>query len=112
MKITALILVYYFSFLSALPFVTLMESTFSEQTKEYCEKNCCENEKETEKTEKNKQSGICNPFQSCASCYICYLSQTTFEPLNLEFTKVTLPTTTNHLISTFCSNWFHPPDIV
>lgn len=105
MRVKSLILVYYFSFLLMLPFITLIEFFFIEQTKEFCCKKCCGEDK-------SKQLETCNPFQSCANCSICYFSQTTFEPLSVISTKIDLPIVKNNLESTYYSEYFHPPNIV
>lgn len=112
MRVTALILVYYFSFLSMLPFVSLMKTFFSETTIEYCGISCCEDEK-SDTDHKDKLYGLCNPFQSCFGCNVCYFKEFSFEPLNkIELKRAPLSTTTNDLVATYHSKYFHPPDIV
>lgn len=110
MKSITFIIALYITVLTALPFVSYVNTTIL-HSNESCDKNCCNNKNES-KSGKSQQTGICNPFQSCAYCFAFIPSASTFEPLFIQEIKVSYPLQNVNFISNFSSSYFHPPDSV
>lgn len=109
MKSIAFIIALYITVLTTLPFVSYV-NTIS-RSNESCDTSCCNNKNEN-KSGKGQQTGMCNPFQSCAYCFAFIPSASIFEPLFIPEIKVNYPLQNVNFISNFSSSYFHPPDSV
>ena len=112
MKLTALIIATYISLLTVLPVVTAITSVCNMQTEECCGDDCCKPEQQDNKPTKQDQSGMCNPFQACTYCCGCYISEPTFQVVTVQQINILYPLVTDNFTTDFCSDCFHPPEIV
>ncbi len=112
MKLTALIIATYISLLTVQPAFTAITSVFSVQSEENCGDNCCKHEQQDNTPTKQEQNGMCNPFQSCSICFGYYISEPTFQLISIQQVKVLRAIVKDKFTSGFCSDCFHPPEII
>ncbi len=111
MKITTIILAFYFCFLTVQPVMRQIYSAITHHT-EICEQDCCaKKHTESSKQEKNNccHNGVCNPI--CPCCFF-FISYSAFELKRFSIQFKLIPITYNKLVSGFLFDCFHPPEIV
>ena len=111
MKFSAFILATYISLLTVQPVITVIASALNMQTEECCGDECCNHEQQ-DKPGKQDQTGTCNPFQACAYCFGCYISEPIFQVVAIQQIEFLHPSIKDNFTSGFSSDCFHPPEIV
>lgn len=122
MKISATLLLFYFSLLMVQPMLTMIHNGFAKE-KVVCTMKCCQ-QKQPEKKQAHEASsgqaqklpfGCCsndmsNPFAQCCCCGGFIPEQSTNHITVLPVNNVIIDTYTGVLIPHYCSDCWRPPE--
>lgn len=72
---------------------------------------CCHQE-QSQETGKCCPDGVCNPFEQCACCPGVTISQETFDLTKMDFAIVIVSAHYQGAVSTYSSDFFHPPNFI
>jgi len=116
MKISATILLFYFSSLIAQPMVTLVHNGLTKE-KQVCTMACCQKHKQTEKKQAQKLPfGCCNndmsnPFAQCCCC-IGFIPEQQNTTIKIFYGENTLLFADGGvLLPNYCSDCWRPPEL-
>jgi hypothetical protein len=113
MRITALILASYISFLTAQPMMSPAYGCSTNKVEKKFSHSCCEKKEaksETQKTKNNTCPGVCNPFGQ-GTCCLGVSSPFSFRFAALTCTKDFNSLTSVNLLSNYLADCFHPPEV-
>jgi hypothetical protein len=112
MKLTASILLFYFSFLALQPVLPLIKQASAQD--EQCTMYCCHKEKKNSKKQIpagnccNKD--MCNPFAQYSCCIGFVTEGKHNSPLTAATENINRVINDNLLIPDFCADCWHPPE--